>query len=65
MLLSFKVGDVVRLSKTLNRTPEEIIEHVGDKGIIKGKKIVKDNIIVLIIELKNYARIWVFTRELN
>ena len=65
LLLSFNVGDIVRLSQTLNRIPEEIIEHIGDKAIIKGKKIVKDNIIVLVIELKNYARTWVFIKELN
>nr|NP_045091.1 hypothetical protein JXY51_pgp130 [Cyanidium caldarium]AAB82670.1 unknown [Cyanidium caldarium]WDB00218.1 hypothetical protein CDCA019_096 [Cyanidium caldarium] len=65
MLLSFNVGDVIRLSEILNRIPEEMMDYIGDKAIIKGKKILKNNIMVLLIEFKNYARIWVFIKELN
>nr|ARO91272.1 hypothetical protein [Rhodochaete parvula] len=59
------IGQTVIIKQLVSTHCDSISQHLGKIGLIRGLNYTQDNSKILIIELKEHARIWFFEEELQ
>jgi hypothetical protein len=63
--VAMQVGQKVKLCRLRDRTSQDVIQHLGKIGIIKGLKPVDGKGIGLVVEFEDQFKTWFFEDELQ
>ena len=58
------IGQRVRIKYTKHKAASDIVDKVGNTGIVRGMKFINNHCIAVIVEFDNHVRLWMFQEEL-
>ena len=63
--MNIKLNTTVKITELNTNNNHKVINFLYKTGIVVGTRKIKKQFIVLIIEFKDYSRIWMFTKEIT
>nr|YP_010485014.1 cytochrome b6-f complex subunit petP [Hypnea cervicornis]UVW80708.1 cytochrome b6-f complex subunit petP [Hypnea cervicornis] len=63
--MNIKINETVKITKLKNNKNSKLAKFFYKTGTIIGTKKIKNKILVFIIELKDYSRIWMLKKEIT
>nr|YP_009237378.1 hypothetical protein [Wildemania schizophylla]AKS28425.1 hypothetical protein [Wildemania schizophylla] len=58
------IGQRVRVKYSKQQVASEILDKVGNTGVVKGFKFINNHCTTIIVEFDNHTRLWMFQEEL-
>jgi len=60
-----EIGQRVRVRRLRDRTSQEVIDHLGKYGVIKGYKVMDGNTVGRVVKFDDNFTTWFFEDELE
>ena len=63
--VAMEIGQKVRVSRLRDRAPEEVIQHLGQVGVVQGYKMVDGSGVGRVVKFEDNFSTWFFEDELD